>query len=102
MSVHGTWVLTASGPHGRVHVVVVVEENGPDGLVGTATVDAERVVLADVELTGDRLTWVQPGTGLLPFELSVGLRIRGDLATGHAHSAGTAPLSLIGMRSSGK
>lgn len=101
MSVHGTWVLTASGPHGRVHVVVVVED-GPDGLAAVATVDTERVVLADVALTGDRLTWVQPGTGPLPFELSVGLRVRGDLATGHAHSAGTPPLSLIGMRSSAK
>lgn len=101
MSVHGTWVLTASGPHGRVHVVVVVEA-GPGGLTGVATVDTEQVVLARVELAGDRLTWVQPGTGPLPFELAVGLRVRGDIATGQALAADAPPVSLIGMRSPSK
>ncbi len=101
MSVHGTWVLTASGPYGRVHVVVEVQA-GPHGLAGVATVDAEQVTLAALELDGDRLSWIQPGTGLLPFELRVGLRVRGDLATGQALSADAPPLSLIGTRSPGK
>ena len=48
MDAHGTWVLTASGPHGRVHLVVEVQA-GPDGLVGVATVGTERVVLAVAE-----------------------------------------------------
>lgn len=101
MSAHGTWVLTASGPHGRVHLVVELEA-GPCGLAGVATVAAERVTLTGLELTGDRLSWIQPGTGPLPFELAVRLRVRGDLATGQALAADAPPVSLIGTRSPAK
>ena len=100
-SVHGTWVLTASGPHGRVHVVVAVEA-GPDGLTGVATVDTERVPLTGLALRDDRLSWIQPGTGPLPFELAVSLRVRGDLATGQALAVDAPPVSLIGTRSPSK
>lgn len=101
MNAHGTWVLTASGPHGRVHLVVEVQA-GPDGLSGVATVGTERVMLADLELSGDHLSWTQPGSGPLPFELAVGLRLRGDIATGHALAADAPPVSLIGTRSPSK
>lgn len=101
MNAHGTWVLTASGPHGSVHLVVEVQA-GPDGLSGVATVGAERVVLVDVQLSADRLSWIQPGTGPLPFELAVGLRVRGDLATGHALATDAPPVSVIGTRSPSK
>ncbi len=101
MDVHGTWVLTASGPHDRIHLVVEVR-TGPDGLSGVATVGSERVALADLELNGDRLSWIQPGTGPLPFELAVGLRLRGDIATGHALAADAPPMSVMGTRSSAK
>lgn len=102
MTAHGTWVLTASGPYGRVHVVVEVTAR-PDGLLlGVATVDTEQVTLTALEVDGDRLSWIQPGTGQLPFELRVGLRVRGDLATGQALSAEAPPLSLIGTRSPAK
>lgn len=99
MSVQGTWVLTVSGPYGRLHVVVEVTATG-DALAAVATVETERVVLADVALTDDRFSWTQPPTGPLPTELAVGLRVRGDLATGHAVSADAPPVTVIGMRSS--
>jgi len=99
MNVHGTWVLTVSGPYGRTHVVVEVQA-GADGLAGVATVAAERVPLADLELRGDRLSWTQPATGPLPAVLAVGLRVRGDLATGQAVAADVPPVTVIGMRSS--
>ena len=99
MIVHGTWVLTASGPHGRLHLVVEVQDGGAGGLVATATVDTERVPLADVLLDGDHLSWTQPATGALPVELAVGLRVRGDMATGRAVGDGVPPVSVIGMRS---
>ncbi len=99
MSVQGTWVLTVSGPYGRLHVVVEVMAAG-DALTGVATVQTERVVLADVTLADDHLSWTQPPTGPLPTELAVGLRVRGDLATGHARAADAPPVTVIGMRSS--
>lgn len=98
MNVHGTWVLTVSGPYGRTHVVVEVQA-GADGLDGVATAETEQVMLADLQLDGDRLSWTQPPTGPLPSVLTVALRVRGDLATGHAVAPDVPPLTVIGMRS---
>ncbi|MEZ5411819.1 MAG: hypothetical protein R2761_27545 [Acidimicrobiales bacterium] len=98
MNVHGTWVLTVSGPEGRLHLVVEVTA-GACGLEGTATVETEQVALADVLASGDHLSWVQPPTGALPVELAIGVRVRGDLATGHGRAPGLPTVTVIGMRS---
>ncbi|MDH4077957.1 MAG: hypothetical protein OEW29_18680 [Acidimicrobiia bacterium] len=101
MNVHGTWVVTVSGPGSRLHLVVEVTA-GPGGLAATATVQTEQVTLADVLVAGDHLSWVQPPTRALPVELAVGLRVRGDIATGHGRAPGLPAVSVIGMRSTTK
>jgi hypothetical protein len=97
MSVSGTWVLTISSPWGRHHVVVELEQDD-DHLAGRVRLEDETVELADLDVDGARLTWLQGPSPGLPAALRVGVTVRGDTMTGHALAEGQARVSVLGMR----
>ncbi|MGN5633907.1 hypothetical protein [Streptomyces sp. AC154] len=93
MSVEGTWNLSISTPIGKMKAVVELRRQ--DGaLTGVAHGAGEEVPLADVALTGDRLTWKQSVTKPMRLNLAFDVTVDGDTFRGTS-KAGRLPSSKV-------
>jgi hypothetical protein len=95
MSVEGTWDLEIDTPLGKQRATL--ELSSQDGeLRGTARdpKHGEEVVLADLAVDGDRLTWTQSITKPLRLNLAFDVTVGGDEMTGHS-KAGRLPRSKV-------
>lgn len=100
MPVEGTWNLSVSTPIGKIKAVVELRER--DGiLTGVARGAGEEVALADITLTGDRLTWKQAITKPMRLNLTFDVTVDGDTLRGTS-KAGRLPSSKVtGERQTG-
>lgn len=93
MSVEGTWNLSISTPVGKMKAVVELREQ--DGvLTGVAHGAGEEVLLSDVALDGDRLTWKQAVTKPMRLNLAFDVTVDGDTLQGTS-KAGRLPSSKV-------
>ncbi|WP_228000469.1 hypothetical protein [Nocardia australiensis] len=93
MPAEGTWNLSISTPIGKMKAVVELRcHNGV--LIGAAHGDGEEVLLNDVVLEGDRLTWKQTITKTMRLNLVFDVMVDGDTLQGTS-KAGRLPSSKV-------
>ncbi|HEX6345224.1 hypothetical protein [Umezawaea sp.] len=95
MSVDGTWDLVVETPIGRQRATL--ELSTRDGVLRGVARDPERgeeVVLGDLVVDGDRLTWTQSITRPLRLNLAFDVTVGGDGMTGYS-KAGRLPRSRV-------
>lgn len=103
VSVEGTWDLVISTPIGvqRAALELSTRDGVLHGVARDVRHDLE-VVLADLVLDGDRLTWTQAITKPLRLNLAFDVTVDGDEMSGHS-KAGRLPRSKVtGRRGSSR
>jgi hypothetical protein len=99
MSVAGTWNVVTDTPVGKQTTVVVLSEDG-DRLVGVARDrwHKDDLVLRDVALEGDQLSWAMSMTKPVRLELTYNVTIDGDSLAGQAKAGRLLRSKVTGER----
>lgn len=83
MSVEGFWKVAVTTPLGTRHTVL--ELYTQDGVLqGISRGESEQLVLKELELDGDRLSWYQSITKPMKMDLSFEVVVTGDDMSGTA------------------
>jgi hypothetical protein len=93
MSIAGDWDVTIKTPIGSLAVTYEFDPTG-GGMAGTATLKGDTVVLQDISVVGDRVTWHQSVTKPMRLNLDFDVVVAGDTLTGHS-KAGRLPRSKV-------
>lgn len=97
MSAEGTWDLSISTPIGKIKAVAQFRRE--DGLLtGTAHGAGEEVLLTDVLLKGDQLTWKQSITKPMRLNLAFAVKIDGDTLAGTSKAGRLPSAKVTGAR----
>jgi hypothetical protein len=93
MSIAGDWDVTIKTPIGSLAVTYEFDPTG-GGMAGTATLKGDTVVLQNISVDGDRVTWHQSVTKPMRLNLDFDVMVDGDTLTGHS-KAGRLPRSKV-------
>jgi len=93
MSVEGDWDVTIKTPIGSLAVGYTFSR-ADGGLAGSATYKDETVVLEDISVEGDRVTWRQAVTKPMRLNLAFDVMVTDDGLSGHSR-AGRLPRSAV-------
>jgi hypothetical protein len=93
MSIAGDWDVTIKTPIGSLAVAYEFDPTG-GGMVGTATLKGDTVVLQNISIIGERVTWHQSVTKPMRLNLDFDVVVDGDTLTGHS-KAGRLPRSKV-------
>ena len=89
----GDWDVTIKTPIGSLAVTYQFDPTG-DGMAGTATHKGDTVVLQNISIVGERVTWRQSVTKPMRLNLDFDVVVDGDMLTGHS-KAGRLPSSKV-------
>jgi hypothetical protein len=93
MDVIGDWDVTIKTPIGSLQILYTFTEDGGT-LAGSATGRGETVLLRDITVAGQRITWKQSVTKPMRLNLDFDVVLDGDRLTGHS-KAGRLPRSTV-------
>ncbi|MGX9792327.1 hypothetical protein [Mycobacterium sp. MMS18-G62] len=93
MDVIGDWDVTIKTPIGSLQILYTFTEDGGT-LTGSATGRGETVVLRDIAVAGQRITWKQSVTKPMRLNLEFDVVVDGDRLAGHS-KAGRLPRSTV-------
>jgi hypothetical protein len=93
LSIAGDWDVTIKTPIGSLAVSYIFDPTD-GGMAGTATLKGDTVVLQDISVIGDRVTWHQSVSKPMRLNVDFDVIVAGDTLTGHS-KAGRLPRSKV-------